>query len=48
MGGRFDKQKLFEVSMSMSQMAKPLDHYIGYTVSDDREFSVFIPFEKEQ
>ena len=48
MGGRFDRQKLFDVSMPMSQMTKPLDYYMGYTVSDEKELSIFIPFEKEQ
>ncbi len=43
LGGCYDKQKLFDVSMPISQMSKPLDYFIGYTSEDGIGSSIFIP-----
>ncbi|MGN0690753.1 MAG: type VII secretion protein EssC [Oscillospiraceae bacterium] len=43
LGGRYDKQKLFDVAMPLSQLSKPADYYTGLTVSDGSEIRVYVP-----
>lgn len=43
LGGRYDKQKLVEVSMPMSQISKPADFFTGITNYGGDELKIFIP-----
>lgn len=43
LGGRFDRQKLIEVSMPMSQMSKPMDFFTGVTNCGGSELKIFVP-----
>lgn len=43
LGGCYDRQKLFDMSMPISQMSKPLEHFIGYTSEDGVGNNIFIP-----
>ncbi len=43
LGGRYDKQKLVEVSMTMSQMSKPTDFFTGITNYGGGELKIFVP-----
>lgn len=43
LGGKYDKQKLFEVSMPLSQMSKPDDIFMGYTVNENGDLKIFVP-----
>ena len=48
LGGRFDKQKLVEVSMPMSQMSKPSEYFMGVTNHGGGEMKIFIPGAKDK
>ena len=43
LGGKYDKQKLVEVTMSMSQMSKPTDFFAGMTNYGGEELKIFVP-----
>lgn len=43
LGGRYDKQKLIEVTMPMSQMIKPTDFFMGLTNYGGSELKIFVP-----
>lgn len=46
LGGCLDKQKLFDVSMSMSQMSKPADYFMGYAPIQGGQ-NIFVPHSEE-
>lgn len=46
LGGCLDKQKLFDVSMSISQMSKPAEYFIGYVPAQGGQ-SIFVPHTEE-
>lgn len=43
LGGKFDKQKLVEVTMPMSQMTKPTEFFTGVTNYGGGELKIFVP-----
>lgn len=48
LGGRFDKQKLFDVNLPIMQISKPLDGFIGYTMDGGNEYILHIPHSERR
>lgn len=48
LGGRFDKQKFVDVNMTMSQMSKQTDPFMGISNDNGGEMKIFIPGGKEE
>ena len=48
LGGRFDKQKIINVNMSMSQLSKPMEHFVGYTNDNGGEYKIIIPHDNDK
>ena len=46
LGGMLDKQKLFDVSMPLSQMSKPTEHFMGYVPAQGGQ-NIFVPHSEE-
>lgn len=48
LGGRYDKQKLIDVNMTMSQMTKPADYFTGISNDNGGEVKIFVPGAKKE